>query len=163
MILLRELDPTSNVEIDLVASRMRSTLIDVLGPEKGGTMYTLEWLKDRVLWHLDPSREAQILLAENSRKQILGHSIVRVESDFESVRFGYFSTIYVTPEFRRVGVARALITSVVGWCEDRKLPYMTYNTASNNLGLIKLLFSFGFDVVERVDEMVHLRKVFKYE
>ena len=53
---IREIDPTSKEEISLVASRMRETLIEVLGEERGTALYSMDWLRNRVLWHLDPTQ-----------------------------------------------------------------------------------------------------------
>lgn len=50
---IREIDPILINEIELVATRMRQTLVEVLGPEKGTALYTMEWLLERVRWHLD--------------------------------------------------------------------------------------------------------------
>lgn len=49
---IRALDPGSEAEIDLVAQRMRRTLIDVEGEETGTALYTMEWLRDQVRFHL---------------------------------------------------------------------------------------------------------------
>ena len=41
---IRAIDPQSRAEVELVASRMRQTLVEVLGEEVGGNMYTMDWL-----------------------------------------------------------------------------------------------------------------------
>jgi hypothetical protein len=52
----RPIDPDSDAEVDLVAARMRETLVEVLGRERGEVMYTMEWLRARVRRHMHPSR-----------------------------------------------------------------------------------------------------------
>ena len=39
----------------------------------------------------------------------------------EPPRYGYVSSVYVTPEARRHGVLRALVASAEAWCRDRGL------------------------------------------
>ncbi len=74
---IRAIDPQSPAEVELVASRMRQTLVEVLGEEVGGNMYTMDWLIQRVLWHLDPNQcVGQVFLSEDSEGHITGHTKV---------------------------------------------------------------------------------------
>jgi hypothetical protein len=50
-------------EIAWVARHMRETLIEVLGNERGETMYTLAWLDNRVREHIDGRLEGAIFVA----------------------------------------------------------------------------------------------------
>src|SRR5437762_9348922 len=52
---IRPVDPTSESELELAARRMRLTLNEVLGEEAGTALYSMEWLRQRVLWHLNPA------------------------------------------------------------------------------------------------------------
>ena len=157
MIKIREINPDSSQEIDLVASRMRSTLVDVLGQDKGESMYTMDWLRNRVMWHLSPDRDAKVFLAEKDG-EIVAQAIVRVEKNDNNVSYGYFSTIYVAPEFRNQGAARKLIQTVEAWCSGKGLPYVTYNTAEDNERLIELFKRRSYEIVARESEMVQLKK-----
>ena len=104
---IRELNPQSESEILLVAQRMRQTLVEVLGEEKGGSMYTMEWLVDRVRWHLNPSNtNGRVFLSENRNGEIIAHAIARID---HGSSFGYFSTIFVEPSSRRSGIASLLM------------------------------------------------------
>lgn len=99
---LRVINPSSIPEIELIACRMRETLIEVLGDRRGEAMYSIEWLKDRVMFHLDPARSTgQVFVAENETGEITGHFIVRIEQTESGESFGLGSTIYVVPVFRR--------------------------------------------------------------
>lgn len=140
-----------------IAARMRSTLIDVLGDKKGANMYSMDWLVERVQWHLDLGLKAKIFLAE-SNQEIVAHAIVRTENSNDG-EFGYFSTIYVAPEFRNKGIAKTLIKTVESWCRQKHLPYMAYNTAENNFRLIELFKNFSFEIIVRESEMVQLKKL----
>ncbi len=139
----------------LVARRMRQTLIEVLGEQRGAAMYTLAWLEARVGEHLGRD-DAAVLLAEHSG-DILGHTIVRVEED-DRGRFGLFSTTFVVPKARRQGVAGALLAAGEGWMTDRALLRAVTWTAADNGRLIGLYEGRSYQIVERPGEMVRLEK-----
>ncbi|MCB0392146.1 MAG: GNAT family N-acetyltransferase [Bdellovibrionales bacterium] len=159
--LIREINPESIAEIKLVASRMRQTLVDVLGEERGESMYTMEWLVDRVLWHLDPKKtKAKVYLATSDKDQIVGQAIVRLESDNTDSEYGYFSTIYVEPSWRGQGVATKLIETVEKWLIKSEIQTVIYNTATDNSRLISLFQFLGYQLFETHDDMVRLKKDF---
>lgn len=77
---VRLIDPLSAAEIDLVADGMRLTLVDVLGHAEGGSMYSMDWLRERVLFPLDPAQStAVVYVAVDPDARIVGHAIARVE------------------------------------------------------------------------------------
>lgn len=97
----REINSESHDEIALVASRMRQTLVEVLGEEKGTALYSMDWLLNRVRWHLDPNQTiGKIFLVEDNGTRILGQAIARIEYDENKAEFGYFSTVFVEPGSR---------------------------------------------------------------
>jgi len=156
---IREIDPDSASEITLVASRMRQTLIEVLGKENGSTLYSMDWLLERVKWHLDPKQTtAKIFLAESPRLEIIGHAIARIEKDDEGNSYGYFSTIFIEPASRNRGTANALLLHVEDWFRQMKLPKVIYNTAENHSKLIRLFEKNGYQITARELEMVQLTK-----
>lgn len=156
IILVRPIDPQSSAEIALVAERMRLTLIEVEGPEVGGSMYTIDWLVDRVRFHLDPARsEGAVFVAaalgsdgQDIHSRVVGHTIVRVESEPERPRFGLFSTTYVAPSRRRSGVAGRLLARGEEWMIARSLPSACTWTSASNQGLIRLYEGRGYSIVE---------------
>ncbi|MBK7963383.1 MAG: hypothetical protein IPK04_20635 [Bdellovibrionales bacterium] len=95
---IRPLKSDSTDEIELIAMRMRETLIEVLGEEEGGSMYSMAWLKQRGLFHRDPKQsKGQVFLAKNSKDQILGHTIVRIDKDDQGKSIGlFFDHLYCT-------------------------------------------------------------------
>jgi GNAT superfamily N-acetyltransferase len=106
----RPIDRCSDPEISLVAQRMRQTLVEVLGEERGTALYSLDWLLQRVKWHLDPQQAvAEIFLAEDCQGTIVGHTIVRKDLDIQGREIGLFSTTFVDPAFRKSGVATKLL------------------------------------------------------
>lgn len=46
--MIRPIDPLSSSEIEWVATHMWLTLMEVLGDQQGGSMYTMDWLRERV-------------------------------------------------------------------------------------------------------------------
>lgn len=153
---IREIDPQSKFEIDLVAERMRQTLVEVLGEKKGGSMYSMDWLIGRVRWHLDAKNtDGRVFLSENHERKIIGHAIARID---HGSAFGYFSTIFVEPSSRRHGIATSLMNHVEDWFSARRMPKIIYNTAENHVALIGLFKSHGYKVTHSESEMVQLTK-----
>ncbi len=148
---IRPLDPARDDEVALVAERMRLTLIEVEGEAVGGTMYTPEWLRDRVRFHLDPARcTGAVLLAEGAGGAIDGHTIVRVEhAADDGRRVGLFSTTYVTPAARRGGLASALLAAGERWMVDHGLSEAWTWTSATNTPLIRLYARHGYAEAER--------------
>ena len=119
---IRDIDSTSMEEVELVAQRMLQTLIEIEGPDRGSSLYTMDWLIARVRSHLDgESCRGRVLLAEFPHKQITGHSIVRLEPA-ESGQFGLVSTTYIDPAFRRTGIATALLVYSERWFGEQGMP-----------------------------------------
>jgi GNAT superfamily N-acetyltransferase len=147
---IREIAPDDEGEIDLVAQRMRDTLIEVEGPEVGGAMYSMDWLRDRVRWHLDPSKVlAKVYLALSVAGDIVGHTIVRRETGEAGAHFGLVSTTYVIPASRRDGVAQQLLEAGERWMESLDLPSSSTWTSTTNAKLIGLYEKNGYRQVEQ--------------
>lgn len=157
---LRFITSKENAVIDLVASRMRATLVEVLGEEVGRSMYTQEWLVDRVRFHLDRSLcEGAVVVAEDLRGSIAGHMILRVEKD-DCAQFGLFSTFYVLPCERRQGLASRFIVHGEQWMRKRGLSRARTSTGEANRPLIEIMEKHGYTIVLRSDAMVALEKTF---
>ena len=155
----RPIVPDSEPEIALVANRMRATLMEVLGNDRGEAMYTLEWLRERVRCHLDPSHcDGEVLLSIGDSGDIHGHIILRVETSEDGLKYGLFSTIYVEPNARREGRALELIKAGEAWFQARSLPYASTNTDPMNLPLIRLYESVGYQVTSQSEDFVVLQK-----
>lgn len=147
-------------EIDLVAERMRLTLIEVLGPEVGADMYSMDWLRARVRWHLDPARcTGEVLIAE-IKGAIVGHTIIRLEPNPDGTLTGLFSTIYVAPETRRRGIADALVRHGEAWLTSLQMTTLGTSTSATNTALIALFERHGYAIVLHDPKlrMVHLSK-----
>ncbi|GAA5175759.1 hypothetical protein GCM10025771_08800 [Niveibacterium umoris] len=146
---LRDLDPFNADEIALVAQRMRDTLVEVEGAERGAAMYTMAWLENRVRWHLDPANtRARVVLALADGDTVAGHTIFRIEHDASGM-FGLISTTYVLPAFRRHGVAQALLECAEAWFRAQGVPQCCTWTSSTNRPLIGLYARNGYSEAER--------------
>lgn len=156
---IRPIDANSADEIGLVARRMRETLIEVLGEQRGAALYSIDELLQRVRWHLDPAATtAKIFVTEDVRGAIIAHAIARIEVDENGDRYGYFSTVFVEPGSRAKGVGTSLIREVEAWLKSMNMPRIVYNTAADHAKLIRLFGRHGFRITLRADEMVQLKK-----
>jgi ribosomal protein S18 acetylase RimI-like enzyme len=156
---LREIDPGNDAEIALVAERMRATLMEVLGADRGVAMYTMSWLDNRVREHLDPARTTgAVFLAISPSNEISGHTIVRREHEDDGRLIGLFSTTYVHPSHRRGAVASMLLQEGEAWMEARELPFAVTYTDDQNEPLIALYRKHGYRIVDAQSDMVKIEK-----
>ena len=167
---IREINAASAAEVALVAQRMRQTLIEVEGEAVGTALYSLEWLQERVRWHLDPDTcTGAVFLAIGEDEGILGHTIVRVELQETVTRFGLFTTTYVDPAARRRAVADRLLIHGEQWMKRLRLDEAATWTSGTNLKLIRLYAKHGYVVTQNHTHettgtlMVKLTKVFASE
>lgn len=144
-----------------MAERMRQTLIEVLGEEKGRSLYSLDWLKARVLFHLDAAQStAKVYIAEEPDGAISGHTIVRVDFDESGTQIGLFSTTFVAPEFRKRGTADRLLERGESWIAGIGLKRAFTYTSDSNEKLIRLYEKHGYRIGLRFEEkrMIRLEK-----
>lgn len=156
---IRPINKHSDAEILLVARRMRQTLVEVLGAERGTALYTMDWLEQRVRWHLDAGQStACVYLAEAADGEISGHTIVRKDLDSSQQEVGLFSTTYVATPFRRAGVASQLLKAGEDWIRGIGLLVAETYTDKDNHKLIQLFSGHGYQISPTENEMVILRK-----
>jgi GNAT superfamily N-acetyltransferase len=156
---IRPIDPTSETELELVAGRMRLTLNEVLGEQAGTALYSMEWLRQRVLWHLSPANcTGQVFLAEDADGTIVGHTIVRIDADDAGTPIGLFSTTYVVPEARRRAVASNLLLAGEAWLIGHGVTTAVTDTSAMNIKLIKLYEKHGYAIIDTQEDMVRLSR-----
>lgn len=144
---VRDIDPGSTEQIEWVARGMRATLVEVEGEEVGAALYTMDWLRDRVLWHLGAAGVvAKVALAWTPDDRIVGHTIVRIEREPESSPFGLVSTTYVLPGHRRTGIAEMLLRAGELWFAEQGLARACTWTSNSNDRLIGLYRKHGYAV-----------------
>lgn len=155
---IREINSQNRMEIELVAERMRETLREVLGAERGTDYYTMEWLINRVLFHLDPAQcQAKVFVAD-WKDEMIGHCIVRTEQDDRGIPYGLFSTTYVLPEHRQQGLAAKFLQTGEAWFRSLGLQLAATNTGRHNSKLINLYKKYGYEVIYTNEEMLQLSK-----
>lgn len=157
--IIRDINPEHPEEVHLVAARMRLTLQEVVGTAEGEAMYTMDWLVQRVLFHLDPaSCRGRVMVVELPTGEIVAHCILRIESE-EAAEFGLFSTFYVKPSDRRLGIASRLVQEGEAWFQEHGLREFRTYTAETNEPLHRLMRRHGYEVALRKNDMVSLVKI----
>jgi GNAT superfamily N-acetyltransferase len=175
---LRPINADCDAEVALVAERMRLTLMEVVGGAEGQSMFSMDWLIDRVRWHLDASQcTGAVYVAERAEKAvgnatvghagsriaghaIVGHTIVRIDQDEDGRPMGLFSTTYVAKSARRLGIADALLAKGESWMRDQGLRFAATHTSETNTPLIRLYEKHQYEIVLRIAEnkMIRLGK-----
>jgi len=149
----------SEAEISLIAERMLQTLVEVLGKEEGGAMYTMEDVIQRVRWHLDPDAVcAQIFVAENGDQENVGHTIVRIDTDDDDQAIGLFATTYVLPKARRSGLAIRLLERGEEWMRAQGMSVAATYTDEHNTKLHNLYLGQGYQMSPMPKSFVKLSK-----
>jgi GNAT superfamily N-acetyltransferase len=143
--------------IKLIAERMRQTLIEVLGSERGQSMYSIEWLRDRVMQHLD-GRYVAAVWGVFLMEELIAHTILRKESEESGDEYGLFSTFYVLPAHRSSGVFDLLVQKGESWMRSLGLDHARTNTAVDNSRLHRAMARHGYAEIFQSGEMVALGK-----
>jgi len=146
---IRALTAAEGERIVEVARRMRATLVEVLGAERGSALYPMRWLRARARAHVKGEGGA-VFVAERAGA-LVGHTIVRDERDH-----GLFSTTYVPPRHRRRAVASRLLDRGEAWMRARGLSSTATCTDARNAPLIRLFERRGYRIVHREAGMVRL-------
>ena len=143
---LRKLNLQAAPEIEWVARGMHLTLVEVEGPA-GGELYSMEWARARLKSLLDPSQHtSQVFLAvsEEDSDSIVGHTILRIDTQTLPDPYGLFSTTYIDPPMRRLGLADRLLGCGEEWIRSHGLPEAATWTSSTNIKLIRLYEKHGY-------------------
>ena len=144
---VRALDPGCPDEVALVARRMGETLDEVLGPERAAAVHTPAEIRERLLWHVErpADRRAEAFVAEGPDGALLGHALVRVDSEEGRGEVGLLATIHVAPEARRRGVAAALLERATDWMRAAGQTLAVTYTDAENLRLQGFLREQGWE------------------
>ncbi len=146
---IRQIDPNVKAEIDLVAERMRLTLVEVEGEANAALLHNLAWLRERLLWHVHGQADlGRVLVATSANGEVIGHTLLRREFTEDKQGYGLFATTYVTPASRRYGVASQLLNAGEQWFLQHALTSAATWTSSTNSKLISLYKGFGYAIIE---------------
>jgi ribosomal protein S18 acetylase RimI-like enzyme len=156
---IRDLDPTSESEVDTVTRMCMTTVLDTV-PEfehdeerarRSLPNFTFERMRDMI--RADLSRPThRFLVAIDADGRVVGHSMISRKTTPEGRRFGYFFSRYVEPEHRKKGVAARLLEEALAWFGGYDWDYLLAHTHSSNEPLRRLFERHGFRVAERHDE-----------
>lgn len=83
---------------------------------------------------------------------------MRVDQDDTGSAIGLFSTTYVEPAARRLGVASALLLRGEAWMIERRMPEAATYTGSANVKLIGLYQKHGYALSPAPPEMARLAR-----
>ena len=87
-----------------------------------------------------------MLLAIDRAGNIIGHTILRQQSDTDLGTYGLVSTTHVAPESRRLGIAHELLNAGEAWFRDLGLSLYATATSSTNERLTRLYQKHGFEI-----------------
>lgn len=59
-------------------------------------------------------------------------------------RYAHLDNMYVSPEFRKKGVASALLGAAVDWCRERQVPNLELQVYNANVAALQTYRAFGF-------------------
>jgi GNAT superfamily N-acetyltransferase len=149
---IRPLDPACAAERDWVARGMQRTLVEVEGA-RGGEIWNVEVTRARLDEFLDSGRHvAQVFLAVAAQAgapggtRIGGHTILRLDDDADGRRYGLFSTTWVDPPLRRLGLADRLLARGEQWLRARGMAQAATWTSATNAKLIALYEKHGYAI-----------------
>lgn len=118
-------------------TEMRQSHLDQMA-ELEKICFSLPWSRDMLADELS-NKHAKYYVAVTEDGRIAGYIGMHVVLDE-----GYITNVATAPEFRRQGIAKALITKVLEYCRSKGMIYITLEVRESNAGAIALYESFGF-------------------
>ena len=100
--------------------------------------FSLPWSRDMLAEELYNDCAAY-LVAEDEQEQVTGYAGLQVVLDE-----GYITNVAVSPDFRRQGIARALIAELTAKAGENKLAFVTLEVRESNAPAIALYTGAGF-------------------
>ena len=104
--------------------------------------FSMPWTRDFLISQLPDDRH--IFIAAADGENILGYVGMMYVIDE-----GYISNVAVAPEYRRQGIADALILELIDRCKILKLSFVTLEVRAGNSPAISLYEKHGFSPVGR--------------
>lgn len=118
-------------------TEMRQSHLDQMA-ELEKICFSLPWSRDMLADELS-NKHAKYYVAVTEDGRVAGYIGMHVVLDE-----GYITNVATAPEFRRQGIAKALITKVLEYCRSKGMIYITLEVRESNAGAIALYESFGF-------------------
>lgn len=120
----------------VVADVMERHIADILQIEKD--CFSLPWNRRQLMSQLTDDRHI-FIAACSLEDKVLGY--VGVDCVLDE---GYISNVAVSPEYRKQGVADALLTELLSRAEKRELSFLTLEVRESNIPAISLYSKHGF-------------------
>ena len=120
-------------------------------------MYTLEWLEERVRWHIRAETcPGAVFVVGTPAQDWLAHCIVRASEGVTDE--GLFATTYVRPEARRRGIAGGLIEHGEVWMAHQGFRTARSYPHPDNRPLQALYRARGYTLQREDDAFVSLSR-----
>ena len=145
---VRPLDPTSDAEINTsVSFGMLAVLETVPSARRDPSVvpyFTFAEMRANYAASCGlPDR--CFLFAEAPDGLVVGQSAMKTLRDEDGRLYGYFSTRYVLPRFRRQGLGQRLLDEGLGWMRAQGAEYAVAHTHATNEPLLGLFRRNGFE------------------
>ncbi|MBO6041108.1 MAG: ribosomal protein S18-alanine N-acetyltransferase [Oscillospiraceae bacterium] len=105
--------------------------------ELEGQCFAVPWTREQLESQLPDTQHVFLVAGENER--VLGYVGMMTVLDE-----GYISNVAVAPEARRRGIARALVSTLLGRAEELSLSFVTLEVREHNEPAIALYAGLGF-------------------
>jgi len=101
--------------------------------------FSSPWSRNMLAEELDNAMSAYLVALDPESGGVVGYAGLLVVADE-----GYITNVAVQPEFRRAGVAAALLDVFVNFARSSRLAFLTLEVRASNYGAIALYGSRGF-------------------
>ena len=124
----------------LIRDASRSDLPRLLELER--QCFSVPWTERMLLSQMDPERN--VFLVAGAAGTVAGYVGLMYVLDE-----GYISNVCTAPEYRRRGVADALLTALEERCAEKRLAFLTLEVRESNAPAIALYAKHGYESVGR--------------
>src|ERR1043165_9948652 len=141
---IREIDKESESELRVVTERCMSAILETI-PEfesdeslakKSLPNFTFAQMQQMIRNDFDdPMKRIAVATIEGA---VVGQSLYSIKKDEAGQLYGFCFSRYVNPDFRRKGVARALLVDAIKWFQDNNVTYIIAHTHTTNIKLQSL-------------------------
>jgi ribosomal protein S18 acetylase RimI-like enzyme len=154
---VRQIDRASIDELETATRMCLATVLETI-PEFENELanaaralpnFSFEQMRDMI--RADLPKPTHRFLVAISEGGIVGHSMVSRKLTPQSEPYGYFFSRYVMPQFRRRGIADALMREALAWFDESEWSFLLAHTHATNAALRSLFEKHGFRVTEERD------------
>ena len=149
---IRDINPNEHTEIDLVVHRAMETVMETI-PEFAGkheealkiwSNFTFDQMKAMLVSNYGDPNHRILLVIDQHSNSIAGHAIFSVKLDQEGIKYGFCYSRFIHPDYRKRGMASALLQAQESWWIHKGARYILAQTHENNFKLKNLFEKHGF-------------------